>query len=92
MSQLNISRDIVPVNEAKNQLSKHLREINDHNSTIIITQHGKARGVLISPERYDELVYEKNIRKEIELGLNDIKSGAVYSIDDISDMLDKDGE
>jgi antitoxin YefM len=92
MRQLNVSSDIVPVNEAKNQLSKYLKAVNEQDATIIITQHGKARGVLISPETYDKLMYEKRLLQDIDAGLQDVQHGKVYSIDDVKNMLAKDTE
>ena len=92
MGRFNVSTDIVPVNQAKNQLSKYLRKINEHDEMVIITQHGKARGVLLSPQAYDKLMYENKVLSEINLGLKDIENREVYSVSEIKAMLENETE
>ena len=46
---------------------------------MVITQNGKAAGVLLSPEDYDELVYKKSLIESINRGLSDVESGDVYT-------------
>jgi prevent-host-death family protein len=55
MRALRISQEIVPVSDFKAQAADWLRRVADSGQPLVITQNGKAAGVLLSPARFDEL-------------------------------------
>ena len=83
MKAINISQDIIPVGEFKTGISKWLRSIRDKKHPIVITQNGRPAGVLITPEEYDKLVYKQNFTDSIYRGIQDIKSGEIFSTSDL---------
>jgi len=87
MKVINISQDIIPVGEFKTGISKWLRSIRDNNRPIVITQNGRPAGVLISPEEYDKLVYNKMFTESINHGIQDIKSGNIFSTSELKNKL-----
>ena len=87
MKAINISQDIIPVGEFKTGISKWLRSIRDKNRPIVITQNGRPAGVLISPEEYDKLVYNKMFTESINHGIQDIKSGNIFSTSELKNKL-----
>ena len=44
-----ISEDFVPVSEFKAQAAEWLRRIGETDAPLVVTQHGKPAGVLLSP-------------------------------------------
>ena len=89
MKQINIANDIVPVAEFKMQISKYLRNIKSTGRPMIITQNGKPAGVLLSPDDFDELVYQKSLIDSINRGLSDIKEGNIYTTEELRAELEK---
>ena len=89
MKQINISNDIVPVAEFKVQISKYLNNIRSTGRPMVITQNGKPAGVLISPDDFDELVYQKSLIESISRGLSDIQNGNIFTTDELRAELEK---
>ncbi len=89
MKTINISQDIIPVGEFKTGISKWLRSIKDKEHPIVITQNGKPAGVLITPEEYDKLVYKQKFTDSIYRGIQDIKSGEIFSTSDLRKKIQK---
>jgi prevent-host-death family protein len=87
MRTINISQDIVPVGEFKTGISKWLRSIRDRNHPIVITQNGRPAGVLITPEEYDKLVYNKIFTESINRGIRDIKSGNIFTTSELKNKI-----
>jgi len=52
-----------------------------------ITQNGKPIGVLLSPEDYDELVYNKSFLDSICRGMSDAESSKTYRSEEVRTRL-----
>ena len=89
MKQISISNDIVPVAEFKVQISKYLNSIKTTGRPMVITQNGKPAGVLLSPDDFDELVYQKSLIESINRGLFDIQKGNIFTTDELRAELEK---
>jgi prevent-host-death family protein len=79
MRALRISQDIVPVSDFKAQAADWLRRVADSGQPLVITQNGKAAGVLLSPARFDELTEQARFVQAVEAGLADSEAGRVHS-------------
>ena len=88
MKSIHIANDIIPVAEFKVQISRYLNTIKSTGRPMVITQNGKPAGVLLSPEDYDELVYQKSLVESINRGLADVNKGDVYTTDELIKELD----
>ncbi len=89
MNYISITNDIVPVGQFKAHLAKYLKEIREKNNSLIITQNGKAAGVLVSPAEFDKLRETKLFIESISKGLSDSEQGKVYSTSQMRDKLKK---
>ncbi len=89
MMQINISNDIVPVAEFKLQISKYLNSLKTNRRPMVITQNGKPAGVVLSPEDYDELIYQKSFIESVYRGLTDVEKGNVYTTEQLKAELNK---
>lgn len=66
-----ISEDIVPVSDFKAHAAELLRRIAETGQPLVITQNGKAAGVVLSPERFDELIERARFSEAVHAGLLD---------------------
>jgi len=78
MKTISITNDIVPIAEFKTSLSKWFKSLQNTGHPLIITQNGKPAGVLLSPNDYDELVYNKSFLDSVGRGIMDADSGRTY--------------
>jgi prevent-host-death family protein len=78
MKTISITNDIVPIAEFKTSLSKWFKSLRNTGHPLIITQNGKPAGVLLSPNDYDELVYNKSFLDSVGRGITDADSGRAY--------------
>lgn len=79
MRAVRISEDIVPVSDFKAQAADWLKRVTDTGQPVVITQNGKAAGVLISPSEFDRLCERAGLLDAIDAGLADEKAGRVVS-------------
>ena len=83
MHDFRVSENIIPVSEFKSKAAKWLRHLATSRDTIIITQKGKAAGVLLSPEAFDELTERLRFTQAVDAGLADVEAGRVSPHDSI---------
>jgi prevent-host-death family protein len=86
---IRVSEDIVPVSDFKARAADWLRRIGETRQPLIITQNGKAAGVLISPAEFDRLTERARFVTAIEEGLADADAGRVRSHDEVVEVLKK---
>jgi prevent-host-death family protein len=79
MRALRISEDIVPVSDFKAQATDWLRRAADSGQPVVITQNGKAAGVLLSPAEFDRLTEQARFVAAVREGLGDADAGRVHS-------------
>ena len=79
MRAVRVSEDIVPVSDFKAQAADWLKRVADTGQPIVITQNGKAAGVLVSPAEFDRLTERARVLEAIDAGLADEKAGRVVS-------------
>ena len=77
MRPLRVSENIVPVSDFKAKAADWLRRLVENSEPVVITQNGKAAGVLLSPAAYDELTERFRFMKAVEEGLADVEAGRV---------------
>jgi prevent-host-death family protein len=75
MRSVRVSQDIVPVSDFKAQAADWLKRVADSGQPIVITQNGKAAGVLLSPAEFDRLTERARFIEAIDAGLDDEKAG-----------------
>ena len=77
MRPLRVSENIVPVSDFKAKAADWLRRLAESSEPVVITQNGKAAGVLLSPAAYDELTERFRFIGAVEQGLADVEAGRV---------------
>ena len=72
-----MSEDIVPVSDFKAQAADWLKRVAETGQPVVITQNGKAAGVLVSPAEFDRLTERARFLGAVDEGLADEKAGRV---------------
>ena len=88
MKGFQVSEDIIPIAKFKTNASSLLKDLNTSRRSIVITQHGKPVGVVISPKDYDLLVNREKFLDSISEGLKDSNENNVVSDEDFKKKLD----
>jgi len=83
MKPINISRNIISLSDFKNRASKMLNEVQSSHRPIVITQNGKAAGVLIAPADFDALTERARFIDAVEAGLADVQEGRVLADEEL---------
>ena len=89
MKNINVSSDIIPIGEFKSSMAKWLNTVKDTGQPLIITQNGRPAAVLLSPEEFDNLHYNKLFADSVTKGISDIESGKVYETEQLKEELKK---
>lgn len=79
MRPVRVSEDIVPVSDFKAQAADWLKRVADTGQPVVITQNGKAAGVLVSPSEFDRLRDRAGLLEAIDAGLADENAGRVVT-------------
>lgn len=83
MRALRISEDIVPVSDFKAQAADWLRRVSETGHPLVITQNGKAAGVLLSPAEFDRLNERARFVAAVDEGLADADAGRLRDHDEV---------
>lgn len=77
MRPLRVSQNIVPVSDFKAKAAEWLRRLAESSEPLVITQNGRAAGVLLSPAAYDELTERLRFTQSVGEGLAEVEAGRV---------------
>ena len=83
MQSLRVAENIIPVTEFKAKAAEWLRRVGETSEPLVITQKGKAAGVLVSPEVFDRLTERARFIHAVEQGVDDLEAGRTYSHEDV---------
>jgi prevent-host-death family protein len=86
---INLSEDIKPISYIKTNAADMMKYVNDKKNSIIITQNGEAKAVLIDIESYQTMQNAFNLLKMIQLSEKDIRSGHFKESETVFNELHK---
>ncbi len=87
MGFASVADDIIPIAQVKAHASEWFKKLNTGKDAVIITNNGRAAGVLVSPSEYDRLVDQRRFFEAIHEGLSDVSAGNVFSTADVRKKL-----
>ena len=79
---MNLKENIRPISYIKTHAADMLKQINDTQNPIVITQNGEARGVLLDTQSYQEMVDAIGMLKLLTQGERSIENGEMLSHED----------
>ena len=77
MLNLRVAEDIVPLSLFKAKAADLLKKMSETGAPIVITQNGRAAGVLLSPAEFDRLTERARFVNAISDGIADVDSDRV---------------
>lgn len=80
---MNITTDIKPVTYLKSRAADLLKQVNETQRPVIITQNGEPKAVLQDPQSYENMRNAIGILKLIALGEEDVRRGNVLPQDEV---------
>lgn len=86
---MNITEDIRPITYLKNQAADVLKQVNETQRPMIITQNGEPKAVLQDPVSYENMRNAIGLMKLISQGEDDVKQGKVKPQKDAFADLEK---
>lgn len=89
MPNINTAEDIISLSDFKANASKMIKKVAETHRPVIITQNGRAAGVLLSPAEYDELTYRTKFMATVEEGLRQADKGELIPDDQFWKEIDE---
>jgi len=83
----NLVEDIKPISYVKSHTAEVMRQVEEKNNPIIITQNGEAKAVLMDVKQYQNIIDTINLLKILSIGENDIKNKRIYSNEQIQEKI-----
>ncbi|MDC7218854.1 MAG: type II toxin-antitoxin system Phd/YefM family antitoxin [Spirochaetales bacterium] len=80
---INIKDDIKPISYIKTHAADMMKYVNESNNSIVITQHGEAKAVLMDIESYKTMQDAFNLLKIIRLSEKDVSEGNFKDSEDV---------
>ena len=74
---MNLESDIRSISYVKSNAADMLKHVNETHNPIVITQNGEARGVLLDPGSYQEMMDALGILKLTAAAERDVEAGRV---------------
>ncbi len=71
----NLAEDIISVSEFRKKTSSYLEEIQSKDRLVVLTQNGHSAAVVLSPEAFERVQYERDLFAAIARGEREIEEG-----------------
>lgn len=71
----NLAEDIISVSDFRNRTSSYLKELRSGRGLVVLTQNGHSAAVVLSPEAFERVQYERDLFAAIARGEEQIDKG-----------------
>jgi prevent-host-death family protein len=80
---INLAKDIRPISYLKLHAAEILKQVEERNNPVVITQNGAAKAVLMDINHYQNIIDSINLLKILSIGENDIKNNNIISQEEL---------
>jgi prevent-host-death family protein len=80
---INLVEDIKSVSYVKSHTAEIMKQIEEKNNPLIITQNGEAKAVLMDVKHYQNIINSINLLKILSVGENDLKNNKIYTHEEV---------
>ena len=84
---LNLVEDIKSISYVKSHTAEVMKQVEEKNNPIVITQNGEAKAVLMDVKQYQNIIDTINLLKILSIGENDIKNKRIYTHEQIQKKI-----
>lgn len=88
-SKMKLSESIKPISYLKAHASKIIRDIEDSDKTLVITQNGEAKAVLQDIKKYEKMQESIAMLKLLAQSNRELKEGKYQSVDSAFTDIEK---
>lgn len=71
----NLAEDIISVSEFRKRTSSWLQEIRSKRRLVVLTQNGRSAAIVLAPETFERIQYERDLFAAIARGEKEIEKG-----------------
>lgn len=89
MVVMKLSQDLKPVSYFKNNMAEVLRRLNENQGTMIITQNGEAKAVIIDIQAYEELQETLAMLEMLAQGIKSVAEGRYRPADQVLEEFEE---
>jgi len=68
---------IIPLSKFRQSAKDYLAKLNEQDQPLVLTQNGHSAAIVLSPESFEKLQYEKELFRAIAEGERDLAQGKV---------------
>jgi prevent-host-death family protein len=80
--------NIVPVSDLRQDAAKLLKQLNETDEPLIITQRGRAAAVMMGVQTYEKFEHEKELLRLLAKGDREIEQEEGYDLDSVLSEAD----
>ena len=84
MKDIRVASGVVPLGEFIAHAARFLKQLD---GPVVITQNGRATGVLVSPGEYDRMREQQRFLESLTLGLSDAQNGRTMGTNELREKL-----
>ncbi len=82
-TKLDIEKGIIPLSQFRQESKDFLNRIRKTHEPLILTQNGESAAVVLSPQDYQRLIYERDLFRAIAEGEKDLAEGRTISHEEL---------
>ena len=80
---INLVEDILSISYVKSHTAEVMKQVEEKNNPVIITQNGEAKAVLMDVKQYQNIIDTINLLKILSIGENDLKKNRIYTHEEV---------
>ena len=74
-TQFDITNGIIPLSKFRQSSKSYLKKMQEGESALVLTQNGKSAAVVLTPQAYERMEYERELFRAIAEGEKNIEEG-----------------
>lgn len=82
-TKLDVEKGIIPLSRFRQESKDYLKRIRTTHEPLILTQNGESAAVVLSPQDYQRLTYERDLFHAIAEGEKDLAEGRTISHEEL---------
>lgn len=79
--KFDIDKGVVPLSDFRQKTRRYLHQLQDGGEMLVLTQNGQSAAVVLSPESYKRLEYEREFFRAVAAGERDALAGHTIAHD-----------
>jgi prevent-host-death family protein len=84
---INLVEDIRSISYIKSHTAEVMKQVEEKNNPMIITQNGEAKAVLMDVKQYQNIIDSINLLKILSIGENDLKNNRIYTHEELQKKI-----